>query len=180
MSFFKDDPRTAYEAKVEAQRIAFAPVMFQACRILRDAGILELIQQSREAGMTLNEVVSKINLPRYGIKVLLESGLGIGLFRLNDGRYTLTKLGYFMFRDAMTRVNMDVMHEVCYRGLFDLDKSIEQGKPVGEGVLRRGRGPGVGGQSLDRPVGQRRTWAGLQTNDPQAGKRRPRRIEDRA
>jgi len=131
MSFFTEDSKTAYQAKVEAQRIAFAPVMFQACRILRDAGILELIQQSRASGMTLNEIVSKINLPRYGIKVLLESGLGIGLFCLNDGRYTLTKLGYFMFRDTMTRVNMDVVHEVCYRGLFDLDKSIEQGKPVG-------------------------------------------------
>ncbi len=131
MNFFKDDPKTAYEAKVEAQRIAFAPVMFQACRILRDAGILELIQQSRAAGMTLNEVVAKINLPPYGIRVLLESGLGIGLFCLNDGRYTLTKLGYFMFRDTMTRVNMDVVHEVCYRGMFDLDKSIEQGKPIG-------------------------------------------------
>jgi hypothetical protein len=36
-----------------------------------------------------------------------------------------------MFRDEMTRVNMDVIQEICYRGLFDLDKSIEQGKPVG-------------------------------------------------
>ncbi|MGZ4964356.1 MAG: class I SAM-dependent methyltransferase [Limisphaerales bacterium] len=131
MKFFKDDPMSAYEAKAEAQRIAFAPVVFQACRVLRDAGILELIQQSRAEGMTLNDVVSKIKLPRYGIKVLLESGLGIGLFCLNDGRYTLTKLGYFMFRDAMTRVNMDVVHDVCYRGLFNLDKSIEQGKPAG-------------------------------------------------
>ncbi len=132
---FNVDTRSAYEAKLEAQRIAFAPVMFQACRILRDAGILELIQKSRETGMTLNDVVSKISLPRYGIKVLLESGLGIGLFCLNDGRYTITKLGYFMFRDSMTRVNMDVVHDVCYRGLFDLDKSIEQEKPVGLATL---------------------------------------------
>lgn len=131
MKFFKDDPKTAYEAKSDAQRIAFAPVMFQACRILRDSGILELIQQSHSAGMTLNEVVSRIDLPRYGIKVLLESGLGIGLFCLNDGRYTLTKLGYFMLRDPMTRVNMNVVHDICYRGLFDLDKSIQEGKPVG-------------------------------------------------
>ena len=105
--------------------------MFQACRILRDSGILELVQQSGSVGMTLNEVAAKIKLPRYGIKVLMESGLGIGLFCLNETRFTLTKLGYFMFRDAMTRINMDVVHEVCYRGLFDLDKSIEQGQPVG-------------------------------------------------
>ena len=131
MNFYKEDNQSAFDAKAEAQRIAFAPVMFQACRILRDAGILELIQQNRASGMTLNEVVSKIKLPRYGIKVLMESGLGIGLFCLNEGRFTLTKLGYFMFRDEMTRINMDVVHDICYRGMFDLDKAIAEGKPAG-------------------------------------------------
>jgi ubiquinone/menaquinone biosynthesis C-methylase UbiE len=131
MNFFKDDSRSAFQAKAEAQRIAFAPVMFQACRILRDAGILELVQKSGAAGMRLNDVATKIKLPRYGIKVLMESGLGIGIFCLNENRFTITKLGYFMFRDEMTRVNMDVVHDICYRGMFDLDKSIEQGKPVG-------------------------------------------------
>lgn len=131
MNFYKEDNQSAFDAKAEAQRIAFAPVTFQACRILRESGILELVKQGGAAGMTLNEVVAKIKLPRYGIKVLMESGLGIGLFCLNENRFTLTKLGYFMFRDEMTRINMDVVHEICYRGLFDLDKSIEQGKPVG-------------------------------------------------
>src|SRR6266436_1326071 len=100
MNHFKCDPRTAYDAKSEAQRIAFAPVVFQACRVLRDSGILELVRRSGDAGMSLNDVVDKVNLPRYGAKVLLESGLGIGLFCLNDERFTLTKLGYFMLRDA--------------------------------------------------------------------------------
>lgn len=131
MNFYKEDTKTAYDAKVEAQRIAFAPVTFQASRILRDSGILELVQKSGAIGMTLNDVAAKISLPRYGIKVLMESGLGIGLFCLNEEHFTVTKLGYFMFRDEMTRINMDVVHDICYRGLFDLDKSIEQGKPVG-------------------------------------------------
>jgi ubiquinone/menaquinone biosynthesis C-methylase UbiE len=65
------------------------------------------------------------------VKVLMESGLGIGLFCLNDGKFTLTKLGYFILRDPMTRVNMDVIHDICYRGLFDLDESIKTGKPTG-------------------------------------------------
>ena len=131
MNFFKEDSKSAYEAKSEAQRIAFAPMIFQASRILRDSGILELVQKSGATGMTLDEIVAKINLPRYGIKVLTESGLGIGLFCFNENRFTITKLGYFMFRDKMTRVNMDVVHDICYRGMFDLDKSIEQGKSVG-------------------------------------------------
>jgi ubiquinone/menaquinone biosynthesis C-methylase UbiE len=161
MNYFKEDNLSAFDAKSEAQRIAFAPVTFQACRILRDSGILELVQKSRAKGMTLDDVVAKVSLPRYGVKVLMESGLGIGLFCLSGGdasspesegavprvsssanltgdegvaattRFTLTKLGYFMLHDEMTRVNMDVVHDICYRGLHDLDKSIEQGKPVG-------------------------------------------------
>ena len=131
MNDFRKDPKTAYEALSEAQRIAFAPIVFQACRILRNSGVLERIQQSGHAGMTLDEVAATTDLPRYGIKVLLESGLGIGLFCLNDGRFTLTKLGHCMFRDPMTRINMDVVHEVCYRGMFDLDKALQDGKPIG-------------------------------------------------
>jgi len=131
VNYFSKDAKTAYEAISEAQRIAFAPIVFQACRVLRNSGVLELIQQSGAAGMSLNEVAAGIALPRYGIKVLLEAGAGIGLFCLNEGRFALTKLGYFMLRDPMTRINMDVVHEVCYRGMFDLDKAIQEGKPAG-------------------------------------------------
>jgi ubiquinone/menaquinone biosynthesis C-methylase UbiE len=131
MNFFSNDSRSAYDAKSEAQRIAFAPIVFQACRLLRDSGILEAVQKSRALGVTLNELAEKIALPRYGIKVLMESGLGIGLFCFNDNRYTLAKMGYFILHDPMTRVNMDFMHEVCYRGFFHLDQAVEQGKPAG-------------------------------------------------
>jgi ubiquinone/menaquinone biosynthesis C-methylase UbiE len=131
MNYFQEDPLSAYEAKSEAQRIAFAPIVFQACRVLRDSGILELVRAGGTVGLTLPEVVAQTKLPRYGVKVLLESGLGIGLFYLHENRFVLTKLGYFLLRDPMVGVNMNVMHEVCYRGFFDLDKSIEQGQPVG-------------------------------------------------
>jgi O-methyltransferase domain len=131
MNYFSNDSRTALEAKCEAQRIAFAPMMFQACRILRDSGVLELIQKSGSNGVTLEEITAEAALPRYGIKVLLESGLGIGLFSLSGTRFVLAKLGYFILNDPMTRINMDVVHEVCYRGMFDLDKAIQEGSPVG-------------------------------------------------
>ena len=130
-NYFRKDAKTAYEAISEAQRIAFAPIVFQACRVLRDSGVLERVRHSGSAGMTLDEVAAGNALPRYGIKVLLESGLGIGLFTLNEGRFALTKLGVTMLRDPMTRINMDVVHEVCYRGMFDLDKTIQEGKPIG-------------------------------------------------
>ena len=131
MNYFGSDPRSGYQALTEAQRIAFAPIVFQACRVLRDSGVLELVRRSGSSGMPLHEVAAGIQLPRYGIKVLLESGLGIGLFYLNGDRYVLTNLGYFMLHDQMTRINMDVVHEICYRGMFDLDKAIGEGRPVG-------------------------------------------------
>ena len=131
MDYFRSDSRTAYEALSEAQRIAFAPMVFQACRILRDSGILEKVHASAASGMTLDEVAAAVALPRYGVKVLLESGLGSGLFRFNADRYAVTKLGYFMLRDPMTRANLDFVHEVCYRGMHDLDEAIRKGTPAG-------------------------------------------------
>ena len=131
MESSRNDPKTAYEALSEAQRIAFAPIVFQACRVLRDSGILERVQGGGAEGMTVEEIATGASLPSYGVKVLMESGLGIGLFRLEAGRYTLTKLGYFMFRDPMTRVNMDAVHEVCYRGMFVLDEALREGRPAG-------------------------------------------------
>ena len=70
-------------------------------------------------------------MSNYGVRVLLESALGIGLVVENHGKYTLTRTGYFILHDPLTKVNMDFIHDVCYKGLFALDKSIETGKPEG-------------------------------------------------
>lgn len=131
MNYFQKDPLTAFDAKAEAQRIAFGPIVFQACRVLRDSGILDHVKSAGGKGLALEEAVAKAGLPRYGVKVLLEAGLGIGLVFLREGRYVLGNLGYFILRDPMTRVNMDVVHDVCYQGFFALDQCIEQGKPIG-------------------------------------------------
>ncbi|MBL9137332.1 MAG: class I SAM-dependent methyltransferase [Verrucomicrobiales bacterium] len=124
-------PRDAAAAMAEAQRIAFAPVVFQACRVLRESGILECVRNAGKPGMTVEEAARSAQLPRYGAKVLMEAGLGAGLFDIESGRFTLTPLGIVMLRDPMTRVNMDFVHDVCYRGLFDLDRSVREGRPVG-------------------------------------------------
>jgi ubiquinone/menaquinone biosynthesis C-methylase UbiE len=130
-NLFAKDEQSAFDAKIEAQRIAFGPVVFQVSRVLRDSGILNLVYRSGDRGLGLAEVVAGCQLPRYGVKVLLEAGLGIGLFTWVEGRFKLTKLGFFLLRDAMTRVNMDVVHDICYRGLFYLDEAVASGKPAG-------------------------------------------------
>jgi len=131
MNFFSKDKKTAFEAKELAQWIAFGPVVFQVARVLRNSGILEAIEESTTTGLTIEEIIDKVKLPHYGVRVLLESGLGIGLVVINDDRYTITKTGVFILHDPLTKINMNFVHDVNYKGLFDLDKSIENGKPEG-------------------------------------------------
>lgn len=131
MNFFKKDKKTALEAMDLAQFIAFGPVVFQVARVLRNRGILSVIEERGSAGITLEEIVDRVHVSRYGVRVLLESALGIGLVVENEGSYVLTRTGYFILHDPLTKVNMDFVHDVCYKGLFDLDKSIETGKPEG-------------------------------------------------
>lgn len=131
MNFYAKDKRTALEAQFLAQMIAFGPIVFQVARALRNFGILSLIESSRGQGITLKEIATQKNMHEYGVRVLLESGLGIGLINVNDGKYSLAKTGYFLLHDNLTKVNMDFVHDVCYQGMFDLDKSIDHGRPEG-------------------------------------------------
>lgn len=131
MTFFSKDRKSALEAIETAQWIAFAPIVFQASKSLRDLGILELVMNSKTNGITLEEIVHQTKLSEYGVRVLLEAGLGIGLVIKNNDRYTITKTGLFILNDKMTRVNMDFTQDVCYEGMFTLEESIKQGKPTG-------------------------------------------------
>lgn len=131
MPFFSKDKKTAFEAKEAAQWIAFGPVVFQSARVLRNSGILKAIEESGEAGISIATITEKVKLPLYGVRVLLESGLSIGLVLVNEKKYTLAKTGHFILHDPLTKANMDFVHDVCYKGIFSLDKSIESGKPEG-------------------------------------------------
>lgn len=131
MNFFSTDKKSAFEAKEAAQWIAFGPVIFQSALVLRNAGILSIIENSGDEGLTIEKIAESVNLTVYGVRVLLESGLSMGLVLVNDKKYTLAKTGHFILHDPLTRVNMDFIHDVNYKGLFYLDKSIETGRPVG-------------------------------------------------
>jgi O-methyltransferase domain len=131
MKFFKKDTKTALEAKGLAQWIAFGPVVFQVARVLRNAGVLRILLEQGGEGLTMAQIRERVSLPVYGLRVLLESALGIGLIVLNEEKYTITKTGTYIHNDPLTNVNMNFVHDICYKGLFDLDKSIDTGKPIG-------------------------------------------------
>lgn len=123
---------SAMEAKDRAQWIAFGPMVFQATRVLRNTGILHHIEMAYPDGITIKAIMEKVSLSEYGVRVLLESGLSIGLVVVDeDGNYKITKTGHFILHDDLTKVNMDFVHDVCYKGMYSLDKSIETGKPAG-------------------------------------------------
>lgn len=130
MNFFETDNITALQAKEKAQWIAFGPVVFQTARILRDTGILKIVEENPD-GLTQEKVAEALNLPPYGVRVLMEAALGIGLLVCKDSIYKITKTATFILHDRLTQVNMDFTQDVCYNGMFHLEESILNGKPEG-------------------------------------------------
>lgn len=131
MDFFNKETKTALQAKEAALSLAFAPIAFQATRALRDMGILQAVSDSRSNGITIEEILEKVTLSRYAVRVLLEAGLGMDLVIVNDKKYTLTKTGYFILHDQLTRINMDFTQDICYKGMYHLQESLKEGKPAG-------------------------------------------------
>ncbi|MEE6187324.1 L-tyrosine C(3)-methyltransferase [Mycovorax composti] len=128
---YNKDKRTALEAKHLAQLIAHGPIVFQVAKVLRDKGILRIIEEAR-TGITLADITAKSELSEYGVRVLLEAGLGMEMITVDEeGKYYLAKTGYFILHDALTNVNMNFVHDICYKGVYHLEEAIETGKPAG-------------------------------------------------
>jgi len=130
--FFKhNDTKSARQAQYEAQKIAFAPIIFQVARSMRDLGILEVLNDNDENGLSLEQIAKKVNLSIYGVKTLIETSLSADIVKQKENKYFITKTGYFLLKDEMTKVNMNYNHYVNYKGLYDLDKAIVNEKAEG-------------------------------------------------
>ena len=134
-SFFEEDNLSAIEAVDRAQFIAFAPYVWEASKLLQDKGILHLVEASRKEGITIEAIASQINMSEYGVRVLLEAGLGIRLVYRKEDKYFLAKTGYFLLNHEMTKVNFDFMRDVCAEGSVTMEAAIETGKPTGLATL---------------------------------------------
>jgi ubiquinone/menaquinone biosynthesis C-methylase UbiE len=131
MNFFNKETKTALQAKEQALWLAFAPIAFQASKALRDLGILQAVSDAGREGITLTDILTKVKLSRYSARVLLEAGLGLEMLVVNDKKYSLTKTGFFILNDTLTRINMDFSHDVCYKAMYHLQDSLIEGKPSG-------------------------------------------------
>jgi len=127
---YGNDEKSAVQAKSDAQKIAFGPMMFQAAKALRDLGILSFLRKKRD-GSTLEEIAEAADIPEYGALVLLEAGLSLEMVRVENNVYHLTKTGYFVCVDQLSRVNMDFAHDVNYKAFFHLEKAVKEAKPAG-------------------------------------------------
>ncbi|MCP4160429.1 MAG: methyltransferase domain-containing protein, partial [Deltaproteobacteria bacterium] len=119
------------EAQYEAQKIAFAPFVFQVSKALRDLKVLEILNPALDKGLTFQELMDKLSLSEYSLSVMLEAGVSIGLILFEDDHYSLSKVGYFINSDEMTKVNMNFTQDVCYEGLKNLESSIVSERPSG-------------------------------------------------
>lgn len=123
---------SAREAQRQAEFIAWAPVVFQASRLMVKWGILDLLREAPD-GLTRTEICKKTGLSDYAVKCLTEASLAIGTILVDPAtdRFGLSKTGWFLLNDPATRVNMDFNHDVNYEGMFRLEESLLEGKPVG-------------------------------------------------
>jgi len=128
---FKHKPLTAYDAIYEAQKIAYAPLVFQAVRTMRELGILSQLDEHK-SGITAEEIAEKLKLSLYAVETLLESGLSCGVVDIDeDDLYHISKTGFYLLHDEMTRINMDYNHFICYQGMYHLDQACRTEKPAG-------------------------------------------------
>lgn len=124
------DSMSLVEARFEAQKIVFGPLLFQATRLLRDLGILRALRTAR-SGLALDQITGKVEASRHGVLVLLEAGLAAGVVRREGERYVLTKTGACVLGDEITGVNLDVVQNCCFQAVYYLEDSIREQKPVG-------------------------------------------------
>ncbi|MFV0604381.1 MAG: methyltransferase [Niabella sp.] len=157
IDFYKVEQKSAIEAKHMAQIIAHGPILFQVARVLRDKKILQIIEDAKSEGISLQEIVEKSGVSEYGVRVLLEAGLGMHLVKYTDGQnFAITKTGYFILHDSLTNVNMNFVQDICYKGMFHLEEAIDTGKPAG--LKELGDWPTVYHGLKDLPPQLKKSW----------------------
>jgi len=122
---------TALQAKSEAQKIAFSAIAFEAVVCLLRLGILKSVSEAGKDGASSRDLAEELGLSEYGVKVLLDMGLTTSLVWMNEDRYVLDKVGYFLLEDRMSQVNVNFSQDVCYEAMGHLMASIKNGAPEG-------------------------------------------------
>lgn len=137
---FKTDNIRAVDAKFEAQKIAFAPMCYQAIRTMIELGMLQTIEDAGDSGVTRSELAEKAGVSEYGAGVLCEMALGMNVIKLSQDseagkpekeKFVIGKIGWMLLEDDLTKVNFWFTNDICYEGAWKLKESVVNGKPEG-------------------------------------------------
>ena len=131
MSDFNLDPFNALQAKTEAQKLSFAPIVFHTARTLRDLGVLKALDEAGEQGLNAQDISVKTGVSEYGVKVLLDMALSAHIVLWDKPNYRMANLGFYLLHDGMTEANMDFTADVCYAAMMHLTEAIQNGTPAG-------------------------------------------------
>ena len=136
-NFYKKLDISAFDAISKAQKIVNGPMLFQATFSLIEHGVLKALDEAPK-GLTLEQLKQQTDLSEYALGVLLDMGASGEIVTVSDdGVYALSKIGYFLINDEMTKINMDFIKYICYEGADKLDDSLVQRKPCGLAVFNK-------------------------------------------
>ena len=123
-------PMNILTALKQAQRIAFAPFVFQATVSALRLGLLKTLHAS-DRPLSVSAVAERTGVSEYGVKVLLETLFVADVVSFDEKGYRLTKVGEVLLFNPMTEVNLNFTADVCYKGLAHLTEAVVTGTPSG-------------------------------------------------
>lgn len=135
----KNRPRIL-ENLLEAQKIAFAPFIFEACASALSSGLLAALARSPE-GLSEVALRTETKLSPYAVRVLLDllapAGVVERVERVEGENaespllWRSTPVADLLLFDDMTRANFFFTKDVNYEALAKLDASLTEGRPAG-------------------------------------------------
>ena len=116
------------KALADAQKIAFAPLTFQAVNSMLKFGILKFLEENPS---TVSEIMENCNVSKYTAETLLEVGCVSGLVIKKEDKYVNSLVASAFLNNEMTKVNFNFVKDVCYLGASELADSFTTAEPLG-------------------------------------------------
>jgi ubiquinone/menaquinone biosynthesis C-methylase UbiE len=115
----------------DANRLAFAPLLFHSVCVARDKGVLREVERAGHRGLTAADCAATLKVTQYVATLLLDGCAASGAVNEQRGRYRITRLGWLVEHDPMTRANMDFSRDICDRAAVHLEAALDGGTPSG-------------------------------------------------
>lgn len=116
------------KALAEAQKIAFAPLTFQAVATMLKLGILEFLDENPS---TIEQIMTNCKVSKYTAETLLEVAYACGIVVKMGEKYSTSLVGAAFLHNEMTKVNFNFTNDVCYLGASELTNSFQKAEPEG-------------------------------------------------